>query len=103
MCVWERSLADGDSCVTNNNAVGVKAQLAAQIVDVLKTRSLTVRTAGALATTPPADISRIRSGKLERFTVDRLIAILSKLDQNLEISLDIRPSVRQSASYRRRS
>jgi hypothetical protein len=32
-------------------------------------------------------ISRIRNAKLDRFTLDRMIAILGKLDENVEVSI----------------
>ena len=38
-----------------------------------------------------ADFSRIRKVKLDRFTVDRLMTILDRLDQDVEVSVSVRP------------
>jgi hypothetical protein len=32
-----------------------------------------------------------RNAKLGRFTLDRMIMILGRLDENLEVSIDVRP------------
>jgi predicted XRE-type DNA-binding protein len=37
------------------------------------------------------DLSRIRNAKLERFTLDRMITILGKLDQDVEVSISVAP------------
>ena len=57
---------------------------AAQIIGVLDDRQLTVRKAGELTGIAAADFSRIRRVRLDRFTVDRLMTILSRLDQEVE-------------------
>lgn len=72
-----------------NSTDVIKSELAAQIVGLLDRRGLTVRSAGTLTATPAADLSRIRQGKLDRFTVDRLIAILTRLDCSVEVSLQV--------------
>lgn len=102
MLIAEGSFADGDLTVARNNTGLVKAQLAGRIVEQLDARELTVRSAGELTSTPPADFSRIRRGRLDRFTVDRLISILSRLDQTLEISLLVRSVPPSAASSMRR-
>lgn len=77
------------NAVSTDSAEAIKSELATRIVDLLNKRSLTVRSAGALTATAAADMSRIRQGKLDRFTVDRLIAILTRLDRSLEVSLQV--------------
>src|SRR5262245_20155428 len=77
------------AALPHNSADGIKSELAHGIVGLLDRKGLTVRAAGLIAATPAADFSRIRQGKLGRFTVDRLIAILTRLDQSLEVSVDI--------------
>jgi predicted XRE-type DNA-binding protein len=57
----------------------LKSVLAAQIIHVLDARGLTVRAA--------ADFSRIRRSKLDRFTIDRLMMVLSRLDLRVEVEL----------------
>lgn len=75
--------------VADTSADTIKSELAARIVAVLDQRRLTVRSAGIVAATAAADLSRIRQGKLDRFTVDRLISILTRLDQSLEVGVSI--------------
>lgn len=65
----------------------LKAILAARIIRVLDTRALTVRAAEELTGTAAADFSRIRRVKLDRFTIDRLMMVLSKLDQRVEVEV----------------
>ncbi|MBF0415046.1 MAG: XRE family transcriptional regulator [Magnetococcales bacterium] len=68
----------------------LKVLLASEIIGVLDDRSLTVRKAESLAGIAAADFSRIRRTKLDRFTIDRLMMILDRLDQNVEVSLTVK-------------
>ncbi|MBF0602197.1 MAG: XRE family transcriptional regulator [Nitrospirae bacterium] len=67
-----------------------KAILASAIIGVLDHRRLTVRKAESLTGIAAADFSRIRRTKLNRFTIDRLMTILDRLDQNIEVSVTVR-------------
>jgi predicted XRE-type DNA-binding protein len=71
----------------NAEAEQLKATLAAQIIRVLDARELTVRAAADLTGTAAADFSRIRRAKLDRFTIDRLMMVLAKLDQRVEVKV----------------
>jgi predicted XRE-type DNA-binding protein len=71
----------------NAEAEQLKATLAAQIIRVLDARGLTVRAAAELTGTAAADFSRIRRAKLDRFTIDRLMGVLGKLDQKMEVEV----------------
>ena len=71
----------------NAGAEQLKSILAAQIIRVLNERGLTVRAAEDLTGTAAADFSRIRRAKLDRFTIDRLMLILSRLDQRVEVEV----------------
>lgn len=71
----------------NADAEQLKAILAAQIIRVLNARGLTVRAAEELTGTAAADFSRIRRVKLDRFTIDRLMMVLHRLDQRVEIAV----------------
>lgn len=68
----------------------LKAILAAQIIRVLDARQLTVRAAAELTGTAAADFSRIRRAKLDRFTIDRLMMVLHRLDQRVEIAVSFK-------------
>src|SRR3954466_14410966 len=68
-----------------------RAILAAQIIGVLDDRKLSVRAAEELTGVAASEFSRIRNVKLQRFTIDRMITILGKLGQDVEVSVKIRP------------
>jgi predicted XRE-type DNA-binding protein len=82
------------------NAAGeqLKALLAAQIINVLDRDEITVRQAGEHTGIAAADFSRIRQVKLDRFTIDRLITILERLDQRVEVKLKVKPVIRTASS-----
>ena len=63
------------------DAEHLKAVLAAQIIEVLDARKMTVRKAEDVSGIAAADFSRIRNAKLDRFTIDRLMAVLGRLNQ----------------------
>ena len=69
----------------------LRALLAAKIIGVLDDRKLTVRAAHEATGVAAADFSRIRNANLGRFTIDRLMIILSSLGQDVEVSVDVRP------------
>lgn len=69
----------------------LRALLAAQVVRVLDARDLSVRAAAAETGFAAADFSRVRNARLERFTVDRLMIMLQSLDQNVDVSVTVRP------------
>jgi predicted XRE-type DNA-binding protein len=71
-----------------------KAILAAKIIGVLDDRELSVRAAEKLTGVAASVFSRIRSVKLGRFTLDRMITILGKLDQDIEVIINVKPRAR---------
>ena len=68
-----------------------RALLAAKIIAVLDDRRLGVQGAAALTGVAASEFSRIRNVKLDRFTIDRMITILGKLGQEVEVSISVRP------------
>lgn len=68
-----------------------RAILAATMIRVLDDRKLSVRAAEKATGVGAAEFSRIRNAELGRFTLDRMITILGKLDQDVEVSVNIRP------------
>lgn len=68
-----------------------RAIVTAKIIRVLDDRNLSTRDAEKLTGISHSEFSRIRSTQLRRFTLDRLIAILGKLDAEVEVSLTLRP------------
>jgi len=73
------------------DAEQLKAVLAAQVIKVLDARKLTVRRAEELTGVAAADFSRIRKAKLDRFTIDRLMSILGRFDQRVEVKVSVKP------------
>lgn len=78
-----------DLGLPNPNLEQLRAILAAKIIGVLDDRHLTIRKAQELTGIAAADFSRIRQVKLERFTVDRLMNILDRLGQDVEVSVEV--------------
>ena len=69
----------------------LRALLAARIIGVLDDRQLTVRAAHDTTGIAAADFSRIRNARLDRFTIDRLMMILSSLGQEVEVTVNVHP------------
>ena len=69
----------------------LKAILAAKIIDVLDEKKISVRKAHELTGFAAADFSRIRNAKLQRFTIDRMMAILGRLGQDVDVQVNVRP------------
>jgi predicted XRE-type DNA-binding protein len=59
---------------------------------------MSVRAAGELTGIAAADFSRVRQAKLDRFTIDRLMTILGRLDQKVDVAVDVRPRTAQLRS-----
>ena len=69
----------------------LRALLAAKIIGMLDERKLTVRAAQEQTGIAAADFSRIRQADLGRFTIDRLMTVLSRLGQEIEVSVNVHP------------
>ena len=80
-----------DFDVPNADAEQLRSILAGQIIKTLDERELTVREAEGLTGIAAADFSRIRRANLGRFTIDRLITILNRLNRQVEVSVVVRP------------
>ena len=68
-----------------------RAILAAKIISTLDERGLSTREAEKLTGVAHSEFSRIRNARLERFTLDRMITILGKLDEEVEVNVSFRP------------
>ena len=69
----------------------MRAILAAKIIGILDDEGLSVREAHKITGVAAADFSRIRNADLERFTVDRLVRIINKLDGETEVTVHMGP------------
>jgi predicted XRE-type DNA-binding protein len=65
--------------------------LAAKIIGVLDDRKLSVRAAEKLTGVAASEFSRIRNLNLGRFTIDRMISILGRLGQEVEVKITVTP------------
>lgn len=68
-----------------------KAKLAARIIGILDDEGLSVRAAEKKTGFNYADFSRVRNADVERYSLEFLIRMLTALDEDSEIHLDIRP------------
>lgn len=80
-----------DSGDPNADLEQLRAILATKIIGVLDDRKLGVRAAEKLTGVGAAEFSRIRNAKLDRFTIDRMMTILGKLDQRVDVRVTVRP------------
>lgn len=67
-----------------------RAILAAKIIRTLDKRGLSTREAERLTGVAHSEFSRIRNARLGRFTLDRMITILGKLDEDVEVNVTFR-------------
>jgi predicted XRE-type DNA-binding protein len=74
-----------------------RALLAARIIRTLDERKLSTREAERLTGVAHTEFSRIRNVKLDRFTLDRMISILGKVDPDVEVNLSFRARERRRA------
>ena len=75
---------------TNPEAEQLRAILAAKIISVLDDQAISVRRAHELTGFAAADFSRIRQAKLSRFTIDRLMSMLDRLNQDVDVTVSVR-------------
>jgi predicted XRE-type DNA-binding protein len=81
-----------DLGLPNADVEQAKAILAAEIVGVLEDRQLSTRKAHALTGVNHSEFARIRGANLGRFTIDRLVIILNRLGQQVDVGVSVRPS-----------
>ena len=75
----------------NPDVEQMKSILATQIIITLDGRKLSIREAEGITGITAADFSRIRRVKLDRFTIDRLVTILNKLDRRVDVRVSAAP------------
>ena len=63
----------------------IKSALAAEILKAIREQGLTHAAAAARAEVQRADISRICKVDLDRFSIDRLVRILNRLDRRVAV------------------
>lgn len=73
----------------NADVLQAKALLAAKIIGVLDDKKLSTKKAAKITGIEQNVFDRIRQPDLKRFTIDRLISILNKLDQHVEFNIHV--------------
>lgn len=66
-----------------------RAILAAEIIKTLDAERLTLLDAEARTGIAAADFSRIRQVRLDRFTIDRLMRILDRLNRDVRVRISV--------------
>lgn len=72
-----------------------KVDLAYEIFSILKARKLTQTKAAALLEISQADVSKLMNVRPHGFSLDRLIAILTRLERDVEIRVTKSPATRR--------
>ncbi len=71
----------------NADILYLKAELATQIIGALNKKNLKGKEAAETVNMSEPDISRIRHADLKRFTIDRLMEVVSRLGLQVEINV----------------
>lgn len=71
-----------------------RAQLMSRVTDLIRRRRLTQARAAEILGTNQPTVSDLMRGKMSKFSLERLIAFLNALDQDVEIT--VRPRPRES-------
>jgi predicted XRE-type DNA-binding protein len=79
-----------DLGLDNADVLQLKAILAGEIIKALDRDGLTVRAAQVRTGIAAADFSRIRKADLGRFTVDRLMTVISRLGSRVDVTVKVR-------------
>jgi predicted XRE-type DNA-binding protein len=87
-----------DIGLRNPEEYRAKAQLALQISKIIERRGLTQAQAAKLIGAAQPDISKLKSGQLGGFTIDRLLDFLRHLDRSIEIHIKSKGSRKEVVS-----
>jgi predicted XRE-type DNA-binding protein len=79
----------------------LKAQLVREIRDILKRRRLTQTAAASLLGLKQPDVSALVTGRVGRFSLERLLRCVRRLDRDVAIVTRPRPRSHAPQSYRR--
>ena len=69
------------------NALHAKGVLALAIIKIIQDRDMTQAQAAILLGTDQSHISRLKKGRIEAFSFDRLLNFLNKLDRDVELRI----------------
>lgn len=80
----------------NADVEQLKAILAAEIIKTLDGKDMTHDEAQAKTGVTASDFSRIRNVKLDRFTVDRLMNVMNRLGNRVEVQVKVKRGGREA-------
>lgn len=86
-----------DMGLPNAEELLAKAKLGDGIASIIEHRGITQTAAGKIVGTSQAKISDIIHGRLEKFTIDRLIKMLIAFDRDVQIKFKPKPRSRDHA------
>ncbi len=89
-----------DAGYRNPEEALLKSRIAMQIYYTVKEKGLTQQEAAAILGTDNAKVSKILSGKLRGFTIDRLLRYLVALGVDVEIKIKQKPNSRKEAGMK---
>ena len=69
-----------------------RCQLMSRVEDIIRERRLTQKRAAEILGTNQPTVSDLMRGKLSKFSLERLIAFLNALDQDVQITVRPRPA-----------
>ena len=75
----------------------VKATIALAIAKTIRERKLTQEQAGTILGLAQPKVSNLIRGELDKFTIDRLMRYMRKLDYDVTISFSPKPKSREAA------
>ncbi len=85
-----------DIGIVNSDKYLAKAELASQINHIIKSRGLAQKEAAKTLGIDQPKISALNSGRLNDFSIERLIIFLNKLDRDVEIVVKKKPTRRKT-------
>lgn len=88
-----------DLGLENSEELLAKATLVAQIASVISHRHLTQEQAATILGTGQPKVSALLSGKLDGFSIERLIRYLNALDRDVQIVVSPKPRSRERATF----
>lgn len=80
----------------NADVEQLKAILAAEIIKTLDSKDMTHDEAQVKTGVTASDFSRIRNVKLDRFTVDRLMNVMNRLGNRVEVQVKVKRAGREA-------
>jgi len=86
--------------LTDAEELSAKADLVHAIQALLRERDVSQRAAAAILGVAQPDLSKLLRGRLEGFSIERLVRMLNALDQDVRIVVQPKPASRRRGTLR---